>query len=124
MLAHARISPAAPDSGAPDVVLDPTPAQDVLAADHPPNAATSGITAPAMPLNVLSVALGDRLIKPWYPSLYREELVGTAAVQRLHVCPCCFRYTIDGAAGLAHRVRRPTRHTHVHDASGIREASR
>lgn len=114
MPAHALISPAAPDSGAPDVILDSQPAQDTFAAASdtakrlPSDAAASGPSAAlATPLNVLSVALGDRLIKPWYPSLYREELVGTAAVQRLFVCPSCFRYTVDGAAGLAHRVRCP-----------------
>ena len=124
MPAHTLISPGAPDSGAPDVILDPTPPAPGAVANpaggaatrlQPNDAATtsgssgsSSSAAPATPLNVLSVALGDRLIRPWYPSLYREELVGTAAVQRLFVCSSCFRYTVDGAAGLAHRVRTPS----------------
>lgn len=55
-------------------------------------------------LNVASVVLGDRLIKPWYPSLYREELMGSEPVERLFVCERCFKYTKDPALHVAHMV--------------------
>lgn len=42
--------------------------------------------------NVLSVVLGNLLIKPWYPSFYPQELVGSK-IDRLYICQWCFRYS-------------------------------
>jgi MYST family zinc finger domain len=42
--------------------------------------------------NIREVVLGDMWIAPWYPSFYPEELVGTN-LDRLYVCPHCFKYT-------------------------------
>ena len=51
--------------------------------------------------NIKEVVLGDIWIAPWYPSFYPEELVGAergagaagATLERLYVCPYCFKYT-------------------------------
>ena len=56
-------------------------------------------------LNVKHVVLGDILFKTWYPSFYPEELVGRE-LERLYVCPCCFKYTKDLVPYLAHKVYR------------------
>ncbi|KAL1310858.1 hypothetical protein AAFC00_001090 [Neodothiora populina] len=51
--------------------------------------------------NVLTVVLGNLLIKPWYPSFYPEDLVGKR-VDRLYVCDTCFRYSKELMPYLAH----------------------
>lgn len=42
--------------------------------------------------NVHHVVLGDLLFKSWYPSYYPEELLGKE-VEKLYVCPWCFKYS-------------------------------
>jgi len=54
-------------------------------------------------LNVRSIVFGRCLMKPSYPSLYREEVVGKV-VERLYVCPVCFRYTNYLMSHLGHMV--------------------
>ena len=54
-------------------------------------------------LNVRSIVFGKCLLKPSYPSLYREEVVGKV-VERLYVCPACFRYTNYLMSHLGHMV--------------------
>ncbi|PSK46369.1 hypothetical protein B9Z65_5337 [Elsinoe australis] len=51
--------------------------------------------------NVMSVVLGDLLIKPWYPSFYPQELIGNK-VERLYVCQWCFRYSKELMPFVAH----------------------
>lgn len=51
--------------------------------------------------NVLHVVLGNLLIKPWYPSFYPEDLVGSRT-ERLYVCQWCFRYSRELMPYLAH----------------------
>ncbi|MCJ1471577.1 hypothetical protein MMC13_000217 [Lambiella insularis] len=51
--------------------------------------------------NVLNVVLGDIVFKTWYPSFYPEELVGKE-LERLYVCPWCFKYSKDAKPFLAH----------------------
>lgn len=71
----------------------------------------STTTAPPTPMteidekygrNVRSVVLGDILITPWYSSLYREERVGSGVVDRLFICPRCFKYTDQDTFHVAH----------------------
>ena len=57
-------------------------------------------------LNVRNVVLGDILFKAWYPSFYPEELVGRQ-LERLYVCPWCFKYSKELMPYLAHIVRIP-----------------
>lgn len=54
-----------------------------------------------------AVALGEHLIRPWYSSGYPKRLVGdsTSGNCRLFVCELCFKYTVDIAKAVAHRVR-------------------
>lgn len=56
--------------------------------------------------NVLSVALGDRLMTPWFPSFYREEIVSGSNVQRLYVCDRCFKYSTEPTLIRTHKVCR------------------
>jgi hypothetical protein len=71
--------------------------------------------------NVKSVVLGDLLFKPWYQSIYPEDLVAKDA-ECLHVCRWCFRYSCDRVAfaehtrNCAHRTRPPG--TKVYDHGG------
>jgi hypothetical protein len=58
----------------------------------------------ASELNVEEVVLGDRLVRPSFGSLYREEIVGSGTIQRLYVCEGCFKYTKDAVAYIGHRV--------------------
>lgn len=57
------------------------------------------------PLNILNVALGDKLIGPSYPSIYREEIVTGEPVETLYICERCFRYSKEAVLLLAHKVR-------------------
>ncbi|KAJ5141451.1 hypothetical protein N7526_002446 [Penicillium atrosanguineum] len=71
--------------------------------------------------NVQSVVLGDLLFKPWYQSIYPEDLVAKDA-ECLHVCRWCFRYSCDRVAFAEHtrecvyRTKPPG--TKVYDHSG------
>lgn len=51
--------------------------------------------------NVKNVVLGDLLFKPWYQSIYPEDLVPKDA-EHLYVCGWCFRYSGDKGAFAAH----------------------
>ena len=51
--------------------------------------------------NVKNVVLGDLLFKPWYQSIYPEDLVAKDA-EHLYVCGWCFRYSCDKGAFAAH----------------------
>jgi hypothetical protein len=57
--------------------------------------------------NVKNVVLGDLQIKPWYPSFYPEELVGSTT-ERLYVCQWCFRYSVQLMGFLGHVVSSTT----------------
>ena len=50
---------------------------------------------------VKNVVLGDLLFKPWYQSIYPEDLVARNA-DCLYVCRWCFRYSCDESAFTAH----------------------
>lgn len=52
--------------------------------------------------NIQHVVLGDLLFKPWYQSIYPEDLVAKDA-ERLYVCGWCFRYSCDSHAFAKHR---------------------
>ncbi|KAF2211252.1 hypothetical protein CERZMDRAFT_43722 [Cercospora zeae-maydis SCOH1-5] len=43
--------------------------------------------------NVKNIVLGERHIKPEYPSFYPEALVGGKKTEWLYVCQWCFKYT-------------------------------
>ncbi|KAJ5439462.1 uncharacterized protein N7458_010460 [Penicillium daleae] len=51
--------------------------------------------------NVKNVVLGDLLFKPWYQSIYPEDLVAKDA-EYLYVCRWCFRYSCDKVAFAEH----------------------
>ncbi|KAJ5661327.1 uncharacterized protein N7484_000699 [Penicillium longicatenatum] len=51
--------------------------------------------------NLKNVVLGDILFKPWYQSIYPEDLVAKDA-DRLYVCRWCFRYSCDNEIFAAH----------------------
>ncbi|KAJ5552141.1 hypothetical protein N7494_001519 [Penicillium frequentans] len=51
--------------------------------------------------NLKNVVLGDLLFKPWYQSIYPEDLVAKDA-DRLYVCRWCFRYSCDSESFAAH----------------------
>ena len=55
--------------------------------------------------NVRCAVLGDIILAPWYSSDYREDLVGGGVVDRLYICPHCFKYTIEETFHVAHIVR-------------------
>lgn len=71
--------------------------------------------------SVKNVVLGDLLFKPWYQSIYPEDLVAKDA-ERLYVCRWCFRYSCDSHAfakhtrECAHRTTPPG--TKVYDYGG------
>ncbi|KAJ5693010.1 hypothetical protein N7462_002433 [Penicillium macrosclerotiorum] len=71
--------------------------------------------------NVKNVVLGDLLFKPWYQSIYPEDLVAKDA-EHLYVCRWCFRYSCDKVAfaehtrACIHRVTPPG--TKVYDHGG------
>ncbi|KAB8336825.1 hypothetical protein FH972_021134 [Carpinus fangiana] len=71
-----------------------------------PTPATTSSKPPLISeLSIYSVVLGDQLMKPNYPSLHREDLLGgqkTIGVARLYVCPRCFKYTIEVVDHIAH----------------------
>lgn len=69
-----------------------------------PSKKSTIISANPYSLNVLNAILGDRIITPYYPSLYREEFIGTETLERLWVCEKCFKYGVDGGKVWAHRV--------------------
>ncbi|KAF2196921.1 hypothetical protein GQ43DRAFT_335147, partial [Delitschia confertaspora ATCC 74209] len=58
---------------------------------------------PSTTPNVKEVVLGSLLIKPWYPSFYPAELVGHT-VERLYVCPWCFKYSKELLTFLGHAL--------------------
>jgi hypothetical protein len=64
------------------------------------------IDAVASSRDFSAVVLGDHLMQPWYSSSYPKKLVGdaTSAHCKLYVCEICFKYTIDVARAVAHRV--------------------
>ncbi|KAJ5888491.1 hypothetical protein N7495_008532 [Penicillium taxi] len=51
--------------------------------------------------NVKNVVLGDLLFKPWYQSIYPENLVAKDA-DRLYICSWCFRYSCDADSFAPH----------------------
>lgn len=65
----------------------------------------------ASELNVEEVILGERVVRPSFASLYREELVGTETIKRLYVCEGCFKYTKDAVAYVGHRVSGPAQNS-------------
>lgn len=71
--------------------------------------------------SINNVVLGDLLFKPWYQSIYPEDLVAKDA-ERLYVCRWCFRYSVDSHAfakhtrECAHRMTPPG--TKVYDHGG------
>lgn len=71
--------------------------------------------------SIKNVVLGDLLFKPWYQSIYPEDLVSKDA-ERLYVCRWCFRYSCDSHAfakhtrECAHRLTPPG--TKVYDHGG------
>lgn len=71
--------------------------------------------------SIKNVVLGDLLFKPWYQSIYPEDLVAKDA-ERLYVCCWCFRYSVDSHAfakhkrECAHRTTPPG--TKVYDHGG------
>lgn len=71
----------------------------------PPTAQTSTKPPLISELSIYSVVLGDLLMRPVWPSLHREDLLGgqkTIGVARLYVCPRCFKYTIEVLHHIAH----------------------
>ncbi|ODQ49614.1 hypothetical protein SAICODRAFT_10637 [Saitoella complicata NRRL Y-17804] len=57
--------------------------------------------------NVDKVIFGRYEIQTWYRSPYPAELVTPGGVPYLHVCPLCFKYTIDGEPLRKHIVACP-----------------
>ena len=57
------------------------------------------------PPHIHEVVLGNWWVRPWYPSFYPKELVGSEC-ERLYVCPSCFKYTreVEDGAYLRHMV--------------------
>ncbi|KAJ5240166.1 hypothetical protein N7468_004785 [Penicillium chermesinum] len=51
--------------------------------------------------NLKNVVLGDLLFKPWYQSIYPEDLVAKDA-DHLYVCRWCFRYSCNKEAFASH----------------------
>ncbi|KAF7718661.1 Uncharacterized protein PECH_008818 [Penicillium ucsense] len=51
--------------------------------------------------NIQNIVLGDLLFKPWYQSIYPEDLVPKDA-EYLYVCRWCFRYSCDRVAFATH----------------------
>jgi hypothetical protein len=51
--------------------------------------------------NIREVVLGSLLIRPWYPSFYPEALV-EKGLERLYVCPWCFKYSKELMGFLGH----------------------
>ncbi|KAJ6020665.1 hypothetical protein N7540_006169 [Penicillium herquei] len=51
--------------------------------------------------NLKNVVLGDLLFKPWYQSIYPEDLIPKDA-DCLYVCRWCFRYSCDDEAFATH----------------------
>jgi len=59
---------------------------------------------------VRSVVLGDQAVQTWYSSIYPDENASdekALETDLLFVCPCCMKYTMDGARALAHMVSEP-----------------
>jgi hypothetical protein len=44
--------------------------------------------------NINEVVLGGWWVKPWFHSMYPEEVIGKKC-ERLYVCQWCFKYTKD-----------------------------
>ncbi|KAF8459451.1 acyl-CoA N-acyltransferase [Terfezia claveryi] len=54
---------------------------------------------------VRSVVLGDQAVQTWFSSIYPDENASdekALETDLLFVCPCCMKYTMDGARALAH----------------------
>ncbi|CAK1367373.1 Histone acetyltransferase Tip60 [Cercospora beticola] len=61
----------------------------------PPGIHSPHRTAGRRPMepNVKNIVLGERHIRPEYPSFYPEDLVGGKKTEWLYVCQWCFKYT-------------------------------
>ena len=76
--------------------------------------------------NLKNVVLGDLLFKPWYQSIYPEDLVAKDA-DRLYVCRWCFRYSCDNEAFAVHtqicenRTTPPGTKVYDHGGYGVWE---
>ena len=66
----------------------------------PTNTSASRLQSPG-DRNLKNVVLGDLLFKPWYQSIYPEDMVAKDA-NYLYVCRWCFRYSCDREAFAAH----------------------
>ena len=78
----------------------------VMASQSPLTRSPEHVKKPHPEPNVLHVVLGNLLIRPWYPSFYPEDLVGSRT-ERLYVCQWCFRYSRELMPYLAHMVCSP-----------------
>jgi len=79
----------------------------LMATQSPLTRSPEHVKKPHAEPNVLHVVLGNLLIRPWYPSFYPEDLVGSRT-ERLYVCQWCFRYSRELMPYLAHMVCSPT----------------
>lgn len=76
--------------------------------------------------NVKNVVLGTLLFKPWYQSIYPEEVVAKDT-DRLYVCRWCFRYSCDETAfaehmqACEHRTTPPGTKVYDHGGYGVWE---
>ncbi|KAK0721511.1 acyl-CoA N-acyltransferase [Apiosordaria backusii] len=54
--------------------------------------------------NIDKVVLGDICFKTWYPSYFGKEVLdnGSGILDRLYVCPCCFKYSKELVAWWEH----------------------
>ncbi|KAK4176486.1 putative histone acetyltransferase [Triangularia setosa] len=54
--------------------------------------------------NIDKVVLGDICFKTWYPSYFGKEVLdnGPGILDRLYVCPCCFKYSKELVAWWEH----------------------
>ena len=59
--------------------------------------------APDDLITVSKLVYGSYELRPWYKSLYPKELLSSASVAKLFVCPTCFKYSENEAFYHAHR---------------------
>lgn len=78
----------------------------------PPGIHSPHRTAGRRPMepNVKNIVLGERHIRPEYPSFYPEDLVGGKKTEWLYVCQWCFKYTNELLKFSAHCVSDDAKH--------------
>lgn len=93
------------------------------AAPARPPVTTPVLLLPRPDRNIDKVVLGNFCFRTWYPSYYGKEVLGDGAapvLERLYVCPSCFKYARElvawrGHVRLCERLARvPGRKIYVH----------